>query len=413
MSNKCNPRMTTSCGKRTLATGDTEKAAYLAEDISVCLPFGGELYTDGGILKHEPASNPPADGVYGKVVVKNGCIVDVQPEDVAIHTSAPCAPIPSPCDCGEGGGSSGGGMAQPSTTAGNLFEYDAAGRPLVRVFVEEGDGMSIDGSGTKSDPYVFNARVSAGGAEVLASGALYTEDTGTATMVLHRDGKSASINGMEFDAYGHLIGYSDPSQGESAIKQIMAVLGDNYTTTAETNQLTGIATVSLKVPNTVYDGKYQFGGYEVELDGYNRVEHIKRTINFPEGEYSFGDYVVNISEFGSVTNVTPKSSTGAVMTCASKRLSAGQQDWTLNFVTDVPTSFRISVKCSSQPQSLVVIIDDVDYSSATYRFGQNHMEIIPNATFPAGSHQVYFTDMAMGNPINVSAIVDVFLATVV
>lgn len=413
MSNKCNPRMTTSCEKRTLTTGDTEKTAYLAEDISVCLPFGGELYTDGGILKHAPASNPPVDGVYGKVVVKNGCIVDVQHEDVAIHTSAPCAPIPSPCDCGDGGGSGGGsGMAQPSTTTGNLFEYDAAGRPLVRVFMEEGNGIAIDGSGTKSDPFVLSANIEAGGADVLASGALFTEESGGATMVLHRDGKAASVNGMEFDAYGHLIGYTAPD-GSSTVKNVTTVLGDNYTTTATMDQMTGIAKVMLKQPDYVYEDTYMFGGYEVELDEYNRIEHVKRKRQFPAGDYVFGDYTVSIADDGIIESATPKSDTGAVMTCASKYFSANQIDWTLNFVTDTPSSFRISIKVSSQPQALAVIIDDVNYSTVLYRFGNNHMEIVPNATFPAGSHQIYIVDQVNGNPIAPSAIVDVFLATVV
>ena len=412
MSNKCNPRMTTSCEKHTLATGDTEKTAYLAEDISVCLPFGGELYTDGGILKHEPASNPPADGVYGKVVVKNGCIVDVQPEDVAIHTSAPCAPIPSPCDCAGGGSSGGGGMAQPSTTAGNLFEYDAAGRPLVRVFMEEGSGVTLDGSGTKSDPYILSSSAVGGGNSVIAAGALDYEETGNQTIITHREGKAAAISGMEFDAYGHLIGYSAPD-GSSTVKNVTSVLGDNYTTTATMDQMTGIAKVMLKKPDYVYEDTFLLGGYEIELDGYNRIEHVKRKRDFPAGNYVFGDYTVAIADDGVIESATPKADTGAVMTCASKYFSANQIDWTLNFVTDTPSSFRISIKCSSQPQALAVIIDDVNYSTVLYRFGQNHMEVVPNATFPAGSHQIYIVDQVNGNPITPSAIVDVFLATVV
>lgn len=414
MSNNCKPRMTTSCEKRTLAEGSTSAAPLVAEDISVCLPFGGELYTDGGILKHTPASAPPADGVYGKVVIKNGCIVDVEHEDVAIHTSAPCAPIPSPCDCAGGGSSGGGGMAQPSTTVGNLFEYDASGRPLVRVFIEEGDGVSIDGAGTKNNPFVLSASGGTGGTgEVIATGALDYEDTGDRTVITHREGKAASVSGMEFDAYGHLIGYSDPSQGESAIKQITAVMGDNYTTTGETNQLTGVATVKLKKPDYVYDGKFNLGGYEVEVDEYNRIEHVTRKINLNGGDYTLGDYVVSVDDYGSIEDIRAKGSTGAVSVCASKYFTAGQQEWNLHFLTDAPASFRISVKCSSQPQALTVLIDDVNYSSATYRFGANHLEVCPNATFSAGSHSISMLDLTNGNPINVSAIVDVFLSTVV
>lgn len=412
MSNNCTPRMTPSCEKKTVAIADSS-AAYLDEDISVCLPFGGTLYTEGGIIKHEPSATPPADGVYGKVVVKNGCIIGVEPEDVAIHTSAPCAPIPSPCDCGSGGtGSGGGSLPSPSTTVGNLFGYDAAGRPLVRVFMQEGAGIDIAGAGTQTDPYVLSSTVDGGGTDVLATGALYTEEGNGHVTVLHRDGKAASVSGMEFDAYGHLIRYTapDPNAGVSGVT---AVLGDNYTTSAETNQLTGTAVVSLKVPNTVYKGKYILGGYEVELDGYNRIEHLKRVADFPAGEYVFGDYTVSIDEFGFITEATPKADTGAVMTCASKYFGSNQMDWTMNFVTDAPSSFRISIKVSSQPQSLAVIIDDVNYSTSMYRFGNNHMEILPAATFPAGSHQIYITDMAQGNPISPSAIVDVFLATVV
>ena len=135
MADNCISRMLASCGATTLK----EPEATKCENFSFCLPFGGHVEYDGTCIQYTPGT-PPADGVYSKIYIANGCIVGAEKYDPPIFSGSPCAPVPNPCDCD---GSGGGSLPDPSTQSGNLFQYDAAGRPLVKVTINGGDGISV------------------------------------------------------------------------------------------------------------------------------------------------------------------------------------------------------------------------------------------------------------------------------
>src|SRR5699024_1061271 len=113
----CDPRMTATCEEKVLKT---PMETGQCPSWELCLPFAGKLISKGGCIELLPGT-PPPDGVYGKVVVANGCIVGLEKADIPIYSAPPCAPVP--CDCGSGGG--GGDICNASTEAGNLFSCDA------------------------------------------------------------------------------------------------------------------------------------------------------------------------------------------------------------------------------------------------------------------------------------------------
>lgn len=73
-----------------------DNAQYSGETWSICLPWGGRLWRDGTGV-HARAGYPPADGVYGKITISNGCIIGVEKEDVPLYTGSPCAAVPMGC----------------------------------------------------------------------------------------------------------------------------------------------------------------------------------------------------------------------------------------------------------------------------------------------------------------------------
>lgn len=263
---------------------------------SVCLPFGGRLYSDGECVYAEKG-NPPADGIYGKVVIANGCIIGVEPLEACVDNIAPCADNPAPCS-----GSSGDGCCEPSKSAGNLYMLDVTGKPLVRCTVRAGSGISVTGNGTDSSPYI----ISAGAIEVSrvyirsSNNAISVTGSGTYASpfeVTHKNGLDGQHNGLTFDAFGHLVGVGDGS----ANKGVSAVTGaDGITVTTDQN---GIATAKLTAPTRVRNGTYHIGGYKVELDNLNRIFDVVREISDTDGTYAFGAYDVDVTDTGSISDV--------------------------------------------------------------------------------------------------------------
>lgn len=269
---------------------------------SVCLPFGGNLSTEGGCVHYEPPRSVPPDGEYTKIVIVNGCIVDAKKADIPLYTSSPCAPVPAPCDCA-GSGEGSGSLPDPSSQAGNLYRYDAAGRPLVRLTVQSGTGVSVTGSGTATDPLIITNTQEVKDNNYLRSGSSAIVITGEGTAsdpktITHKEGHEGTIGGMTFDAFGHLVGY----QKVEATDGVNAVVG-NDGVSATMEQSTRVVTVSLEDPVKQYAGQYLIGGYQLDLDHKNRITKIEQFLNVPEGDYAFGAYDVSVNNIGSVTAI--------------------------------------------------------------------------------------------------------------
>lgn len=278
---------------------------------TICLPFGGRLWADGRGVHADGPMAPPADGVYGKVIIANGCIVGVEPEDVPLYTGSPCAPLPG--DCGGGGspgvgggsGGAGGGSCQcsPSNTPGNLLTLDATGKPLVKLHIRGGDGVTITGNGTISSPYIISASSSGSGIGLSnirsANDAIAVRAEGNTSVLEHKSGKDGIVNGMVFDAYGHLI---DTTSG-SVNKGVQGIVGKDGIE-ATTDPSTGITNIGLSKPAKDTSGIYEFGGYKVSTDPYGRIIGIESGIDLG------GDVLVHsgtkdfmVNSHGSITSI--------------------------------------------------------------------------------------------------------------
>ena len=135
---KC-PRPIQKCEPQVLPS-----TAEVCPDWSVCLPWGGRLYQTEGCVRYEPGT-PPPDGVYGLFTLKDGCFIKAEEHPSDVYHPDPCAPVPCPCDS-EGEGS--GNLCNPSTAVGNLYSCDAAGKPLVKVYIEGQSNITVTGNAT-------------------------------------------------------------------------------------------------------------------------------------------------------------------------------------------------------------------------------------------------------------------------
>lgn len=293
---------------------------------SICLPFGGRLYSSGGCVYAEVGS-PPPDGVYGKIVIANGCIIGAEPEDVPIYTGSPCAPQPDSCSnaatsstsarifstmaasSSGSSGSSGGGCCEPSSLSGNLYKLDAAGKPVVQLSARGGGGLSVTGSGTTSDPLVISLANSSGSSSEggvyvrSANNAIAASGAGTRAdpvVLTHKTGLQTIVNGMSFDAYGHLTSYNASASAGSGVTGIIGGQGIEVSV----DQQSKINTISMRTQANDVEGNYAFGAYDVELDEYGRISRLSRGIDLGRPQtLEFDDYKISVNSSGSITRI--------------------------------------------------------------------------------------------------------------
>ena len=288
-------------------------------DWSICLPFGAKLYASGGCVYAE-AGSPPADGVYGKIVIANGCIIGAEPEDVPLYTGSPCAPQPDSCSNASGNSttsntslfSTGGSTTtvvsccEPSTMSGNLYKLDAAGKPVVQLSARGGTGLSVTGSGTTSDPLVISLSGSTGSEDSgiyvrSANAAIAVSGSGTRAnpvVVTHKTGLQANVNGMTFDAYGHLTSYSATTS-----TGVTGLVGGSGIDVSVDHQ-SGINTISVRKQANDVSGNYAFGSYDVEIDEYGRIYRLSRGIDLGGSQdLELGEYILTINSSGSITRI--------------------------------------------------------------------------------------------------------------
>ena len=381
MAQDCKPRMLTSCEGQTLQSGVPPSCS----DWSVCLPFAGRLYSEGGCVKVEPG-NPPEDGVYGKIIVADGCIVGLEKADIPLYTSSPCAPVPAPCDCGEGGS-----MLEPSPQAGNLFTTDAAGLPLVKVSMQAGSNISITGSGTTTDPFIISGKfdvaqttfVQAGNSGVTVTGTGGREDP---YKVGHGNTKTnealTSAMGLSIDQFGHITAYNAPAEA-STVKGVVGSDGIE----AKTDTGTGLVTLSLTKAFADVAGTYQFGGYEIKVDEYGRVSGGSRQITIPAATYLAGDVQLTTNEYGSITEIATVSSTGLVSTSATKQFSENSAQRSMTFTTTKASSFRITYTPSAAITSTLTLYVD-NQVQPLYKMVDNTWQSLTTALYGVGEHTV-------------------------
>lgn len=291
-----------------------EPAPQPCADWSICLPFGGRLVSRNGCV-HAEGGNPPADGVYGKIIIANGCIAGVGPVEACVDNVALCAGNPATC-AGEVSGSTVGiarvaTLAEdvsdlnigPSRSEGNLYSLDITGLPLVRCTIRGGAGISVSGNGTTSNPYIISAAAIDVQTIYLTSenDAIAVRGAGSYAnpfALTHKDGKQGLYNGLTFDRYGHLIDIGVGS-ANSAINAIVGGVGIDV----QTDNKLGMATVNLGKPIRNRNGTYHIGGWALELDEYNRIFDLTSEIDVPSATYLFGIYNVSINSTGSISHI--------------------------------------------------------------------------------------------------------------
>lgn len=383
----CHPRMTSVCDTKTL---QEPTDAVGCEPWSVCLPFGGSISSDGGCIRVAEGT-PPVDGTYGKIVIVDGCIVDVLPADIPLYTSSPCAPVPCPC------GDEGGSLPDPSPTVGNMFTYDASGRPLVRLSAQAGPGITITGAGTAADPLIISGTSAGSTVQYFRSGndAITLTGAGTAAnpyTYTHVTRLSGSQGNYTFDDYGHLIEYN-PSSGAGTINNILG--GDGIQVSVEPS--TGIATIALRDPVTVFTGVWRFGAYNVQLER-NRIVNIERVVTAAAGTYRWGQYDVALDQYGDITGVVPVPPDDTLVdVSASKKFAATGETATergFTMTTGRVGAFRISYTDNAIPTDMLLYVDGVliggDIITPVAPTGARgtRFEAITPATYAATTHTV-------------------------
>lgn len=406
MKERCTPMPTSNCEGTVIATPTNSGQCPSWE---LCLPFGTRLYSQDGCVQIEKPETAPQDGVYGKIVVKNGCIVDVQPEDIPLYNGPACAPVPCPCD-GEGG--SGGGLL-PSTLSGNLFEIDPAGGALVKLSVKEGSGISVTGDGTATNPLTISAKDAGENAKIYIqagnNGVTLTGD-GTAkspyTISHLEQGEARTIQGMSFDRYGHLRDYTKPTEA-TTINGVNA--GEGIDVDVDVN--TGIATVKLKEPLPNISNTFAFGGYDVELKR-NQVVDIARRIQLVEATYRIGDFDVTVNEYGSITNIVPVPQADGIRIAASKMFKGANDSMnrSVTFTILQDASFRITYQSTRTIPADTSLLIDGNYYPCT--ISGNRLDAMTNARFSAGQHAIDISTTTDDGLVG-DAFLDILLTAVV
>lgn len=378
----CTPRILTHCSPEELTQARPEAGCPNWE---TCLPWGGRLWSEAGCVKLTPGT-PPPDGVYGRVVIANGCLVGVEQDDPPLYLGSPCVPLSGSCTEAPGGG----GTPDPSITPGNLYTTDAVGRPLVLCRIEAGENISVSGDGTLENPYVITARVEL---QTLyaksANDAIAVTGAGTRAdpvTIVHKLGHQEQIGQMVFDAYGHLVDVVASESGVTSITGVVPGAG----LTGDTDRKTGVATIAVEQPVNQLTGMYQLGAWNVNVDTLNRIYNIERVLTVPAQTIPAGAYDVSINDLGSVTAVAPAQLGAAYLfnwpagQAATRRYGA----FTLRFDTSLAGVLYTS-GASDFLKNLQIYIDDLRCDTTPFGLAPTAPHGIAfwaNGVFGAGSH---------------------------
>lgn len=277
----------------TIIEGDDN---YTCTPFDVCLPFGRSLHYNGYCLS--VAGSPSvADGEYGVIVVKDGCIVDARPSPVLEYTPAPCTPATTPCEDSTPGGDI---SVQPDSC--NLLTQDGAGRLGAFLVAEAGEGVIVRGCGSSRDPLVISIDAQEQDQDktymmnsetviVTGDGSLGNPYTMSLTPVV-----TPGTYGMfTVDASGRITAVSQ-SGGSSSIASLVEGPGIKITTASD------VATVGL-TPSGTQAGTYQLGGYNVGVDVYGRVASVNNSISITAGTIDPYFTAIAVNNLGSITGL--------------------------------------------------------------------------------------------------------------
>lgn len=376
--------MEDTCVKRPLPDcGDSEQKGTsegFCPDWDACMPFGGRLYSRDGCVQFEASGTAPADGVYDRVVVQDGCIKGVAGQEVASYQPRPCTE--TPCDCNSGSG--GGGSADVSDDPANLITEDASGL-LARLYASGSGGISVSGAGTQSSPLRIQASAQTARGYVQA-GNTGISVTGSGTQsspyaVSHKAGTgpaNQTIAGMRFDEYGHLKSYEAPTSAGT----VNGVVGRNGIE-ATTDIASGVVTLDLQETIQKVKGTYRLGGFDVDVDQYGRFQQIDREVSIAAGDRYFGAYLVGLDALGNITSVTDTTQDRTVVYHKASRRFTGS-DASITFTTALVGNFRVTLHAASVTSASV----SIDGTAVTTDHGTDWADALSGARYALGQHTV-------------------------
>lgn len=238
MSDECRNRVTpVPCDEVVKEAEDRARPSW-----SVCLPFGGRLWSAYGNVMYD-GGVAPQDGTYTSITVQGGCIVGVG------HATPP-APTYQPVDC----------AADPVSCAADLPPL-----PQETVIIRPADDPTTPAGGDC-------------GCVILGSAQIAVTGDGSADSpyrIEHNRNRGATINGMVFDEYGHLTNTYDVDDKSTA--NVSQVAGGEF---ISVDVVGGVASISLdrmdKHGGDVINGEYEIGGWTFTFDR-NRIARLEQT----------------------------------------------------------------------------------------------------------------------------------------
>lgn len=336
---------------------------------NVCLPWGGRIWSDGNGV-HANGGIAPPDGVYDKVVIADGCLVGVESGDVAIYQGAPCASQPAGCEA-----------SAVSILANAPASY--AGVMISDVFIEAGANVEVRGGGTEQDPYVISADT---GIYVMSENyAIAVSGKGTRqdpVIVKHKLGHAATINGMTFDAFGHLTDANDsPTAGAKGVVGIIPDYGIKVTP----DPATGIVKVGVQPPPNPVKLTAQLGAYSTDIDEIGRVAAIKQTINLEAATLTCGATDIGVSPTGSITGYAVSPDTGASYLCVWEKPVEPADRRSATFTLRVGTQLVGTCITEAEAKDFAFFLDgqpcgsigNMFWGSGVYMAGQHTLEVVP------------------------------------
>lgn len=376
MEDTCVRRPLPDCGD----SGQKGTSEGFCPDWDACMPFGGRLYSRDGCVQFEASGTAPADGVYDRVVVQDGCIAGVVGQEVASYQPRPCTE--TPCDCNSGSG--GGGSAEVSDDPANLITEDASGL-LAKLYASGSGGISVSGNGTQSSPLRIQASAQTARGYVRAgnTGVSVTGD-GTQSSpyaVSHKAGTgpaNQTIAGMRFDEYGHLKSYEAPSSAGT----VNGVVGRNGVE-ATTDIASGVVTLDLQETVQKVKGTYRLGGFDVDVDQYGRFQQIDREVSIAAGDRYFGAYLVGLDDLGNITSVTDTTQDRTVVYHKASRRFTGDSA-SITFTTALVGNFRVTLHAASVTSASI----SIDGTAVTTDHGTDWAGALSDARYALGQHTV-------------------------
>lgn len=259
-----------------------------------CLPWGGSLaQNSGGCVEYTSPRlvDIPEDGIYDKIIIADGCIVGVEKAGIPVYQASPCAPVPTDCEGGDGGG------INPSPMGCNILRVDANGRPYVCVSIQGENGIDVSGTGTPEDPIIITGNGGGGGERVYVQagndGISVTGDGPRANpyRVSHKESAAGiqTAMGLSIDRYGHIVGYTD--DGNKGLQAILPGEGINV----ENDPQKGTVTVSLAPVIGITPGEHRVANWVITVDEYGRVTSLRKewTVTPHTFRVDCVDYTVN------------------------------------------------------------------------------------------------------------------------